>query len=103
MGDVINHGKHQFWGKPNVHYHQGMKAGENTLNAICARVVLRTIAANAGCVLELPSQQPPLACRAQLTLSQCPFRLLTCMPCVGLHAPAACMTPRSSSRPTCRS
>lgn len=24
-GDVINHGKHEFWGKPGVHYHQGMK------------------------------------------------------------------------------
>ena len=22
-GDVINHGKKQFWGKRNVHYHQG--------------------------------------------------------------------------------
>jgi hypothetical protein len=22
IGDVINHGKHQFWGKPNMHYHQ---------------------------------------------------------------------------------
>ena len=22
VGDVINHGKHEFWGKPNVHYHQ---------------------------------------------------------------------------------
>lgn len=45
---IINHGKHQFWGKPGVHYHQGMKAGENTLNAICARVVLRGIAAGGG-------------------------------------------------------
>ena len=43
VGDVINHGKHEFWGKPNVHYHQGMAAGENTLNAVCARVVLRSI------------------------------------------------------------
>ncbi|KAI8462695.1 MAG: ADP-ribosylglycohydrolase-domain-containing protein [Monoraphidium minutum] len=48
IGDVINHGKHEFWGKSNVHYHQGMKAGENTLNALCARVVLRDIAANGG-------------------------------------------------------
>jgi ADP-ribosyl-[dinitrogen reductase] hydrolase len=37
IGDVINHGKKQFWGVPNMHYHQGMKAGENTLNALCAR------------------------------------------------------------------
>ncbi|GAX85033.1 hypothetical protein CEUSTIGMA_g12453.t1 [Chlamydomonas eustigma] len=45
IGDVINHGKHPFWGKPGVHYHQGMKAGENTLNALCSRVVIRDIAA----------------------------------------------------------
>ncbi|GLC76668.1 hypothetical protein PLESTF_001815100 [Pleodorina starrii] len=44
IGDVINHGKHDFWGKSGVHYHQGMKAGENTLNAICARLVLRNLA-----------------------------------------------------------
>ncbi|KAG1663735.1 hypothetical protein FOA52_006104 [Chlamydomonas sp. UWO 241] len=45
IGDVINHGKHEFWGKPGVHYHQGMAAGDNTLNALCARVVMRGIAA----------------------------------------------------------
>eukprot|EP00200_Dunaliella_tertiolecta_P005344 CAMPEP_0202358460 /NCGR_PEP_ID=MMETSP1126-20121109/12118_1 /ASSEMBLY_ACC=CAM_ASM_000457 /TAXON_ID=3047 /ORGANISM="Dunaliella tertiolecta, Strain CCMP1320" /LENGTH=338 /DNA_ID=CAMNT_0048951625 /DNA_START=249 /DNA_END=1265 /DNA_ORIENTATION=- len=48
IGDVINHGKHVFWGKNGMHYHQGMKAGENTLNALCARVVMRGIAANGG-------------------------------------------------------
>ncbi|KAG2496733.1 hypothetical protein HYH03_005144 [Edaphochlamys debaryana] len=48
IGDVINHGKHDFWGKSGVHYHQGMKAGENTLNAICARLVTRTIARDQG-------------------------------------------------------
>ncbi|KAF5838686.1 ADP-ribosylglycohydrolase-domain-containing protein [Dunaliella salina] len=48
IGDVINHGKHVFWGKNGMHYHQGMKAGENTLNALCARVVTRGIAANGG-------------------------------------------------------
>lgn len=30
-----------------MHYHQGMKAGENTLNLIVTRVLLRSIA-NAG-------------------------------------------------------
>lgn len=40
VGEVILKGKRQFWGKDNVHYHQGMKAGENTLNAHCARIVL---------------------------------------------------------------
>ncbi|KXZ49126.1 hypothetical protein GPECTOR_23g55 [Gonium pectorale] len=48
IGDVINHGKHDFWGKSGVHYHQGMKAGENTLNAICARLVTRTITRDKG-------------------------------------------------------
>jgi len=48
IGDVINHGKHEFWGKPAVHYHQGMLAGENTLNALCARVVTRDVAAHGG-------------------------------------------------------
>lgn len=48
IGDVINHGKHQFWGQQNVHYHQGMAAGENTLNALCTRLVTRGIIAEKG-------------------------------------------------------
>ena len=40
VGEVILKGKRQYWGKDNIHYHQGMKAGENTLNAHCARIVL---------------------------------------------------------------
>ncbi|WP_421134777.1 ADP-ribosylglycohydrolase family protein [Alteromonas sp. A079] len=43
VGDVILKGKRQFWTGANQHYHQGMKAGENTLNAHCARVVLRCV------------------------------------------------------------
>jgi hypothetical protein len=42
---VINHGKKQFWGVKGVHYHQGMAAGDNTLNALCLRELVRTIAA----------------------------------------------------------
>jgi ADP-ribosylglycohydrolase len=41
IGDVILKGKRQFWGQPNCHYHHGMLAGENTLNAQCARVLMR--------------------------------------------------------------
>ena len=41
VGDVILKGKRQFWTGANQHYHQGMTAGENTLNAHCARLVLR--------------------------------------------------------------
>ena len=48
VGDVILKGKGQFWGQANQHYHQGMQAGENTLNAHCARVLLRVLAANTG-------------------------------------------------------
>lgn len=48
VGDVINHGKHDRWGKPGVHYHEGMQPGENTLNALCARVVTRGMAQRGG-------------------------------------------------------
>lgn len=48
IGDVINHGKKQFWGVPGMHYHQGMKKGENTLNALCARVIMRSITKAGG-------------------------------------------------------
>lgn len=43
IGDVINHGKKKFWGSRNVHYHHGMVAGENTLNSIIARLLVRGI------------------------------------------------------------
>jgi ADP-ribosylglycohydrolase len=48
VGDVILKGKRQYWGISNQHYHQGMKAGENTLNAHCARALLRSIATHEG-------------------------------------------------------
>jgi len=48
VGEVILKGRRQFWDKANVHYHHGMKAGENTLNAHCARAVMRTLADNGG-------------------------------------------------------
>ena len=41
VGDVILKGKRQFWGQKGMHYHNGMPAGENTLNAYCARLMLR--------------------------------------------------------------
>jgi ADP-ribosylglycohydrolase len=46
VGDVILKDKAQFWDTPNVHYHQGMQAGENTLNAHCARVLMRVLASS---------------------------------------------------------
>jgi len=48
VGDVILKGKATYWNVPNVHYHQGMGAGENTLNACCARVLMRSLADAAG-------------------------------------------------------
>ena len=48
VGDVILKGKREFWGVANQHYHQNMAAGQNTLNAHCARLVTRTLNANNG-------------------------------------------------------
>ncbi|WP_319549756.1 ADP-ribosylglycohydrolase family protein [Desulfogranum marinum] len=48
VGEVILKGKRAAWGLPNQHYHQGMKAGENTLNAHCARLVTRAMIAGGG-------------------------------------------------------
>lgn len=48
VGDVILKGKRQYWDQVNQHYHQGMLAGENTLNAHCARMLIRVLSANGG-------------------------------------------------------
>ncbi len=48
VGDVILKGRRHYWGQANVHYHQGMQAGENTLNAHCARVLMRCLIAKRG-------------------------------------------------------
>ena len=48
VGEVILKGKRSFWGLPNQHYHKGMKAGENTLNAHCARLLTRAMIAGGG-------------------------------------------------------
>ena len=45
VGEVILHGKKKFWGTPQIHYHQGMNAGENTLNAVVSRVLMRDLTA----------------------------------------------------------
>ena len=45
VGEVILKGKRKYWGKPGQHYHRGMQAGENTLNAHCVRVVMRAMLA----------------------------------------------------------
>jgi len=43
IGDVILKGKRSFWGKKNFHYHHGMKAGDNTLNACCALLLMKQL------------------------------------------------------------
>jgi ADP-ribosyl-[dinitrogen reductase] hydrolase len=43
VGSVILKGKKPHWGPPNRHYHQGMQAGDNTLNLLCARVLIRSM------------------------------------------------------------
>lgn len=40
-GTVILKGKSKFYGTPETHYHIGMLAGENTLNAELSRINLR--------------------------------------------------------------
>lgn len=48
VGDVILKGKAQYWDRPNVHYHQGMHAGDNTLNAHCALTLIDVMNAAGG-------------------------------------------------------
>jgi ADP-ribosylglycohydrolase len=43
VGSVILHGKKHLWGQPNRHYHDGLKGGDNTLNLLCVRVLLRSM------------------------------------------------------------
>ncbi len=43
VGSVILKGKKSYWGQPNIHYHQGMRPGDNTLNLLCVRVLIRSL------------------------------------------------------------
>lgn len=43
VGDIILKGKSHLWGKANIHYHHEMKAGENTLNAWCAKWLIQSL------------------------------------------------------------
>lgn len=48
IGTAINHGKKKYWGRGlNYSYHLTLQAGENTLEAQLARLLLRTLASNA--------------------------------------------------------
>ena len=68
VGNVILKDKAQFWDKPSIHYHQGMTAGENTLNAHCARLMMRVVANSsqrydkqkfANAYIEFMTAEPP--------------------------------------------
>lgn len=49
IGDIINHGKKKYWLRGgDHHYHQGMMPGENTLDAIVSRVLLKSIVKCSG-------------------------------------------------------
>jgi len=43
VGDVILKGKKHLWNSPNIHYHHGMKAGDNTLNAWWAKWLINSL------------------------------------------------------------
>ncbi len=43
VGGVILKGKKRYWGQPHTHYHQGMRPGDNTLNLLCVRVLIRSL------------------------------------------------------------
>lgn len=46
VGDVILKGKSHLWGQTNGHYHHGMQAGENTLNAWWAKWLMNSLSRN---------------------------------------------------------
>ena len=46
VGDVILKGRQHLWGRPNGHYHDGMRAGDNTLNAWWAHWLTRYLLDN---------------------------------------------------------
>jgi len=44
----ILHDQAKFWGLPGIHYHQNLRAGENTLNLQLARTLYRQVQSNGG-------------------------------------------------------
>lgn len=43
VGTVILHGKKERWAQAGLHYHFGLNRGDNTLNLLCVRLLLRTM------------------------------------------------------------
>ncbi len=48
VGDIILKGRRELWGGNRTHYHHNMLAGDNTLNAYCARLMIRHLNENCG-------------------------------------------------------
>jgi ADP-ribosyl-[dinitrogen reductase] hydrolase len=49
VGHVINHGKQEYWDPAKqIHYHATLQAGEETLEASLARVLMRSLTATKG-------------------------------------------------------
>ncbi len=48
VGDIILKGKRELWGGNTTHYHHGLEAGDNTLNAYCTRLMIQHLIANDG-------------------------------------------------------
>lgn len=49
IGDVINHGKRDYWDpSKQIHYHATLAKGENTLEVQLARVLMKSIVATGG-------------------------------------------------------
>lgn len=46
-GEIL-HDQARYWGKPGIHYHQFLKAGENTLNVKLCSLLIRSLAENGG-------------------------------------------------------
>jgi ADP-ribosylglycohydrolase len=42
----ILHDQRQYWGRPGIHYHQFLKAGENTLNLKLCQLLISTLSGN---------------------------------------------------------
>lgn len=48
VGGVILKGRKHLWGQPHMHYHHGLRAGDNTLNLLCAQLLIRGLTAAGG-------------------------------------------------------
>lgn len=57
VGNVILKGKRDLWGRKGTHYHHGMPAGENTLNAWWARELMQYLLEENGYSLETWTQR----------------------------------------------